>query len=139
MEALSRRNLIVGDGLCVHCGEVIENGDHIFTACRLAHGVWCGIVAWLNIPPMFDFSLKDVMQVIDYMDGSTKKKEIVYGILILACWRIWNARNKKVFSNGDLNVVRIVADVKSMGFLWYRCRAKGNVIDWKGWCSSSWS
>ncbi|KAF5753621.1 putative RNA-directed DNA polymerase [Helianthus annuus] len=62
------------------------------------------------------------------------KKEMVYGILIVSCWRIWKARNDKAFSNIAPDVVKIVADVKALGFLWYKSRYKKDTVDWKRWC-----
>ncbi|KAJ0864757.1 putative reverse transcriptase zinc-binding domain-containing protein [Helianthus annuus] len=105
MWALRRRNIMVGDGRCVFCGDVDETTDHIFTACRLASGVLSGIASWCNLSPIYLFSISDVLQVINQMDGSKKKKEIVHGVLVLTCWRIWKERNEKNLINNDVNVV----------------------------------
>ncbi|KAJ0724140.1 putative reverse transcriptase zinc-binding domain-containing protein [Helianthus annuus] len=137
MWALRRRNIMVGDGRCVFCGDVDETTDHIFTTCRLASGVWSGIASWCNLSPNYLFSISDVLQVINQMDGSKKKKEIVHGVLVLTCWRIWKERNEKNLINNDVNVVQIVSDVKSLGYLWYRSRFKDGTVDWKGWCRFS--
>ena len=135
--ALSRRNICVGEGLCVFCGEAEETTDHLFSACRLEGGVWNNISTWCKVPPIFLFSTRDVLQLINYMGGSKTKKEILYGIFILTCWRIWKARNEKVFSNSDTNVVQIVSEVKSWGYFWYRNRYRKGTVDWKGWCNFS--
>ncbi|KAJ0693348.1 putative RNA-directed DNA polymerase [Helianthus annuus] len=133
MCALRKRNINVGDGLCVFCGEVEETTDHLFTACRLISGVWFAIASWCNIAPFFFFSIKDIVKVIEYMPASDTKKEVVYSVLILTCWRLWKARNGKVFSDIDTEVVKIVSDIKSLGYLWFKSRYKKGSIDWKGW------
>ncbi|XP_022028862.1 uncharacterized protein LOC110929969 [Helianthus annuus] len=114
---------------------VEETTGHLFTVCRVMSGVWFSIASWCNIAPFFVFSIKDILQVIDYMSASDPKKEIVYGILVLTCWRVWKARNDKVFSDIDTDVVKIVSDIKSLRYLWHRSRSKKGSIDWKGWCN----
>ncbi|PWA81382.1 reverse transcriptase domain, Reverse transcriptase zinc-binding domain protein [Artemisia annua] len=134
MTALRRRNIVVGDGFCTLCGEAEETTDHIFTACSVASGVWGGISSWCKIPPLFMFSFKDVFQLINHLDGSKTRKEVIYGLLILTCWCLWKARNDKIFNNREANVVHIVSDVKVLGFLWYSSRFKEGKVDWKRWC-----
>ncbi|PWA98441.1 reverse transcriptase domain, Reverse transcriptase zinc-binding domain protein [Artemisia annua] len=135
--ALRRRNILVGDGLCVFCGETEENADHLFSGCRVACGVWNAIANWCKIPPFFVFSTNDVIKLVTYLGGSEAKKEIIYGVLIVSCWIIWKARNDKIFNGKNTNVVQIVSDIKSMGYLWYRSRHKEGSIDWKNWCNFS--
>ncbi|KAJ0577354.1 hypothetical protein HanIR_Chr05g0235021 [Helianthus annuus] len=47
--------------------------------------------------------------------------------------------NEKIFNGADSNVVQIVSDVKSMGYLWYKSRHKEGTIDWRNWCNFSFS
>lgn len=135
MSALRRRNIVVGEEGCYLCGEEDESTDHIFTACRIANGVWVGVDSWCRLSPLFFFSIRDVQVYIDHMRSSKTKKDIVYGVLILTVWRIWKARNDKAFANIETTVAHIVADIKGLGYLWYRSRCKGCKIDWKGWCN----
>ena len=39
LHALRRRNIYVGEGMCVFCGEAEETSDHLFFACRLVDAV----------------------------------------------------------------------------------------------------
>ncbi|XP_076918146.1 uncharacterized protein LOC143578444 [Bidens hawaiensis] len=134
--ALRRRNILVGDCKCVLCGEVEETAEHVFTVCRFADGVWNGIARWCHIPPIFLFSINDIQTIVDQSGSSNRKKELLHGILVLTCWRIWKARNEKVFTKNNTKITEIISDVKSMGFLWYKSRGKCDV-DWKGWHSSN--
>ncbi|PWA35067.1 reverse transcriptase domain, Reverse transcriptase zinc-binding domain protein [Artemisia annua] len=135
LHALRRRNIYVGEGMCVFCGEAEETSDHLFSACRLVDGVWNGIASWCKIYPFFVFSTNDVLQIVKHVGGSKAKQDIIYGVIILTCWRIWNARNEKVFTSKDTNVAQIISDVKSLGYLWFRGRHKGGSIEWKDWCN----
>ncbi|XP_076926974.1 uncharacterized protein LOC143590355 [Bidens hawaiensis] len=116
--ALRRRNVQVGDGSCVFCGETEESVDHLFSGCRVACGVWIALAKWCKIPHFFVFSPLDVIKMVSYLAESNAKKERIYGVIIGACWTMCKARNDKIFNGKPTNVAQIVADVKSMGFLW---------------------
>ncbi|KAJ0495718.1 putative reverse transcriptase zinc-binding domain-containing protein [Helianthus annuus] len=122
--ALRRRNINVGDCKCVLCEDAEETVDHLFTVCRVTDDVWSGIARWCNLPPIFLFSVHDVQLIVSQLGCSDKRKEIIYGILVLTCWRIWKARNEKAFAKTNVKIIDIISDVKSLGFLWYRSRGK---------------
>ncbi|XP_021986391.1 uncharacterized protein LOC110882759 [Helianthus annuus] len=126
---------MVNSDLCALCGEGIESVDHLFTACNISMSVWNRLSGWIKIPPIFAFSFKDLLEVHKWFDGNKSAKKIVRGLIMVTCWAIWKARNDKFFSKGrgDSNV--IFGDVRSMGFLWLKCRSKNNNIGWRDWCS----
>ncbi|MFS7914298.1 hypothetical protein Hanom_Chr02g00151761 [Helianthus anomalus] len=51
------------------------------------------------MPGIYAFSVEDLLQVVNHLRILAKMKDIVYGIFVLTCWRIWKARNEKVFSS----------------------------------------
>ncbi|PWA75817.1 RNA-directed DNA polymerase, eukaryota, Nucleotide-binding alpha-beta plait domain protein [Artemisia annua] len=121
---LARRNINMGDGSCRFCGEADESTDHIFTACMYTNGLWNGLVAWLKIPPMLLFSVKDILRSIELLPLSSSRKEIIYGILIIMCWKIWVNRNEIIFKQGKAIASKLMADVKAISFLWFNSRSK---------------
>ncbi|KAJ0532074.1 putative reverse transcriptase zinc-binding domain-containing protein [Helianthus annuus] len=86
--ALRKRNICVGDGLCPLCGDAEETSDHLFSACRVACGVWMGISTSCKISPFLVFSTNDILQLVNYLGGSDTIIGALYGVLIIACWRI---------------------------------------------------
>ncbi|KAJ0908686.1 hypothetical protein HanRHA438_Chr07g0313201 [Helianthus annuus] len=56
------------------------------------------------------------------------------GIVIVACWCLWKARNRVVFSSGQANVDDIFNEIRSLGFLWFKNRSKCKSISWSDWC-----
>ncbi|XP_022008070.1 uncharacterized protein LOC110907385 [Helianthus annuus] len=133
--ALAHRNVNIGDGLCRLCGEVDETTDHIFTACRISNGLWLGVASWLKIPPMIIFSVKDILSLVDFMPTVSSRKGIIYGILVIVCWKIWVTRNEIIFKQGSANVTKMLSDVKAISFLWFNSRSKKDRIEWKNWCN----
>ncbi|XP_021980118.1 uncharacterized protein LOC110876247 [Helianthus annuus] len=133
--ALSSRNVLHGDSTCDLCRIEEESVDHVFTGCGLAIGTWQGIASWVKIPPIFLFSVKDIVEVVKGTGWSSRKKELLYGIFIVTCWRIWKARNERIFVQKTRSAVELVADVKSLSYLWLRSRNGTSGVDWQGWKS----
>ncbi|KAJ0853631.1 putative reverse transcriptase zinc-binding domain-containing protein [Helianthus annuus] len=134
-DALTRRNLQVGDGVCKLCSAAIEKVEHVFIGCFVAANVWHGISKWCRIPDIFAFSLSDLLDMHKNLGVSEKKKDAVHGIIIIACWSIWRARNKLVFSNCPVKIESILSEIKVLGFLWFSNRSKHKGIGWEDWCS----
>ncbi|XP_076913746.1 uncharacterized protein LOC143572474 [Bidens hawaiensis] len=133
--ALGRRNIPVDNQLCVWCNNNEESIEHILTGCSISAGIWNGVSTWCKVPGMILFHVNDLVSMHDHCRVSGNKKTILHGIIIIACWRMWRARNEKIFSSKEPNVVEMIADIKTLGFLWYKHRFKGGVVDWDRWCS----
>ncbi|XP_021992391.1 uncharacterized protein LOC110889189 [Helianthus annuus] len=58
-----RRNVDITSVMCPFCDEYEESVDHLFTACSVAIRVWAAISTWCNIPPIFAFDFKDLMDI----------------------------------------------------------------------------
>ncbi|XP_021971086.1 uncharacterized protein LOC110866041 [Helianthus annuus] len=132
--ALRRRNIVVEDPMSSFCGEVEETMDHLFTACTLASNVWHAISTWCKIPEIFAFSVFDLSKIHKHARVSRVfKAEVVKGLIVIACWKIWKARNEKIFQQSSSNARDIVEAIKSIGFLWFKHRQKRICIEWDDW------
>lgn len=131
--ALVHRNMVIDNIFCPWCEAYEESIEHLITGCVVAHGVWDKISLWCRIPRAIVFHVKDVVLLHDQDRGSATRKAVLHGIVVITCWRLWKARNEKVFNGVDPNVVTLVADIKALGFLWYKNRFKGGVVDWERW------
>ncbi|XP_021985842.1 uncharacterized protein LOC110882050 [Helianthus annuus] len=134
-DALKRRNVIVGDSRCILCNFEEETAEHMFTACYIASNVWQGISSWCKIPSIYAFSIKDLFSFHKNLRVSDKKNEAVQGIIMIACWSLWRARNNAKFSNISVRIENVVSEIKAMGFLWFFNRFKNAGIEWREWCS----
>ncbi|KAF5761432.1 putative reverse transcriptase zinc-binding domain-containing protein [Helianthus annuus] len=133
--ALARRNIFIDNLFCDWCESSEESIEHVLTGCVISSGVWSAISAWCNIPRSFVFHVKDLVDIHELSGAVGIKKVVLHGVIIIACWRLWRARNDKVFDNKVPKVEDLVADIKSLGFLWYKSRFKsGVVVDWDRWC-----
>ena len=133
--ALARRHISMTDIACPLCNEADEFVLHIFTACAASTGIWQAISTWCGIPSVFAFETKDLIEIANNCRRAPIYKEIIKGIMIITCWRIWKARNDLIFRGVRTNGVKIIAEVKAYGFLWYKHRSKRSVCDWENWCN----
>ena len=132
--ALRKRNVQVEDSVCVLCGDNDETTEHVFTGCGFAAGVWNGISVWCRMPQIYAFSVKDLVNIFEQCGYSEIKKKVIQGVIIITSWRLRKARNERIFTNKVSKVADIVSEVKVLGFLWYKNRAKGGTVDWEKWC-----
>ncbi|PWA89029.1 RNA-directed DNA polymerase, eukaryota [Artemisia annua] len=132
--ALRNRNIQVLDANCVLCGDEEESVDHLFTGCIFSARIWQLISAWCKVQNFFAFSFKDLLEVHKFVGLSGKAKDIFYGIIIVGCWCIWRARNLHKFQNKHAKVEETLGEIKSLGFLWAKHRAKIPSLNWDLWC-----
>ncbi|PWA40239.1 reverse transcriptase zinc-binding domain-containing protein [Artemisia annua] len=131
--ALKRRNILVEEQGCSFCGEFEETVDHIFTECRMAGEVWHALSNWWQIPPIYAFSVRDLLVIHKHAKVSRVKKEVIRGLIIVACWIMWKTRNEKIFSRRSCNVVEIISAIQAIGYLWFKNRRKCKGIEWDSW------
>ncbi|XP_021986639.1 uncharacterized protein LOC110883101 [Helianthus annuus] len=129
--ALRKRNVLSGDPSCPLCCSADESAEHIFTACSVSAAVWNGISIWCKIPFIYVFLIKDLLGFHSSVPASAKKKEAIYGIVIIVCWSLWRARNRLVFSNVPVRIDRILSEVKAISFLWYSNRSTYKGVSWE--------
>ncbi|PWA72686.1 reverse transcriptase domain, Reverse transcriptase zinc-binding domain protein [Artemisia annua] len=118
--ALLRRNITVNNQSCAWCESNEETIEHILTGCGISAGIWNALSRWCRFPGMFVFHAHDLVEMHEHCGAFEIKKMVLHGIIIIACWRMWRARNENNFSNKDPNVVEMAADIKTLGFL---CRS----------------
>ncbi|KAF5761365.1 putative RNA-directed DNA polymerase [Helianthus annuus] len=133
-EALCRRNIRVDDNRCPLCNSEVETVDHLFSACGVSAVIWQKIQVWCNSSILFTFSFRDILEVHNWVGLEGHKKEVFHGIAIIACWRIWKARNALVFEGKPFVINEVFSDIRSWGFVCYNNRMKDKCIDWKDWC-----
>ncbi|XP_022041625.1 uncharacterized protein LOC110944221 [Helianthus annuus] len=133
-QALLRRNISVGSGLCGLCSEATESVDHLFTGCLPAIRLWSKFSAWVRLHPFFAFSFQDIVDMHKNWNGNKDSKEIVKGLIIITCWCIWKARNLVTFDNGSSNEDDIFREVKTLSFFWLKNRSSHGNLEWGEWC-----
>ncbi|XP_076917527.1 uncharacterized protein LOC143577631 [Bidens hawaiensis] len=65
------------------------------------------------------FTVRDHLELHKSIKLGDIENEVFHGVIIIACWRIWKARNDKVFEGKEVKVEDIIGDIKVLGFLWF--------------------
>ncbi|XP_035842207.1 uncharacterized protein LOC118488895 [Helianthus annuus] len=133
--ALKRRNIQIDNDSCPFCNSNEETVEHVFIGCLSASIVWNFISSWCKIPSIFAFSLKDLLSIHKELSASDKKKEAAQGIMSIACWSLWRARNNTKFFNFPFKIDRIISEIKALGYLWFVNRSRYKEVEWGDWCS----
>ncbi|XP_021986259.1 uncharacterized protein LOC110882582 [Helianthus annuus] len=131
---LRRRNVDITSVMCHFCDEYEETVDHLLTACSVAIRVWETVSAWCNIPPIFAFEFKDLMDSHNSIQVGKKAKKIILWLAIISCWYIWKGRNELVFNQMRRSPQEIMVEIKLRGFGWVKNRPSCKYISWKDWC-----
>ena len=137
MDALAVRNVPVETQLCSLCSDGEESADHLIISCYIAAATWQAISDWCNIPPLFAFSIKELLLVHEDNRYGKVKKAHLQAVIYTTCWCIWKERNEAIFKNKRPSVSNIVREVKSLSFLWVKNRCRGGSIDSETW-SNRW-
>ncbi|XP_022024813.1 uncharacterized protein LOC110925150 [Helianthus annuus] len=99
---LQKRDIDVGDAWCDLCEDGLDSTLHLFTECKFAMEVWHRIGTWCRLPPIFAFDVRDLLCLFKDAAGGKQGKRIVQGIVIVALWCIWLARNEKSFNQREV-------------------------------------
>ncbi|MFS7958148.1 putative reverse transcriptase zinc-binding domain-containing protein [Helianthus anomalus] len=133
-EGLARRGISLPDVVCPRCSLDTESVDHIFIKCLWARSIWWNVLAWLRIRfPAQCESLTDLVKYVKDCPGSVRWKRLVSTVVIATVWRIWIARNSKVFEDLFIPIMKTVEFIKEDAFLWISNRAKNMEPSWGKW------
>ncbi|KAJ0623417.1 putative reverse transcriptase zinc-binding domain-containing protein [Helianthus annuus] len=115
--ALLARNIPVQNQTCVMCGNYDETSEHIFVSCHFAQLIWQNVAIWCLIPLIIAFDIKDLLTLHEISSGSTRKKKVLYAIILVTLWSIWKSRNEFVFQQITPNTTKILEEIKAMAYL----------------------
>ncbi|XP_021986654.1 uncharacterized protein LOC110883123 [Helianthus annuus] len=132
-DALRRRRIVIGDGLYPLCRSEEESVDHLFTSCIVTSVIWQKVSRWCRTAPVFVFSFRDLLNLHKYGSFRAGEKGAFKGIIRVAVWCLWLARNNALFSASKVKVESIFCDILSLGYLWFKNRIRNNPISWLDW------
>ncbi|XP_022041102.1 uncharacterized protein LOC110943677 [Helianthus annuus] len=133
---LVRQGVQMQDTRCPACSAAMECSDHLLVSCGLANHVWTHICLWLRIP-MYT-SLESVAEVVNYITAagtSERHKRLMNLVATTTLWRIWSARNDRVFNNKPIQMEAVFDEVKEITILWLSMRSKEDCRAWDLWNS----
>ncbi|XP_021975233.1 uncharacterized protein LOC110870354 [Helianthus annuus] len=109
--ALRNMNIQVEDITCQLCESRDEINEHLFVFYSFTCLIWQRVAAWCRVPALNVASVRDLLEIRNQIGLNDLAKEVFYGIVMIACWSIWRARNELIFSNKPAKV----EDIFSVG------------------------
>ncbi|XP_071708429.1 uncharacterized protein [Rutidosis leptorrhynchoides] len=129
---LDKRGMDLDSVLCPLCNAETESVSHALLHCDEVYKVWKGIDSWWNMDidtSSVNAALSTIPSSINYAMGKT----IWQATMWVVTYSIWNARNKKVFSNASWNHANILNEVQLKSFQWISKRLKKSNLEWSQW------
>ncbi|MFS8015180.1 hypothetical protein Hanom_Chr15g01353331 [Helianthus anomalus] len=100
----------------------------------MVKAVWWHVFNWLKIPWNMEVTnFNDLMEGIAKIKGSNSWKQVIELICYVVVWRIWKARNDKIFEGIPFRVLNIVDAAKEEAFLWLKHRSPFGKLVWERW------
>ncbi|KAJ0495937.1 putative reverse transcriptase zinc-binding domain-containing protein [Helianthus annuus] len=134
LAALARRNAWSGQTECRVCNQLEENVDHLFIGCELAQTIWNFVSTWCKVSNIYAFRVKDLLNWHKNVKGNLRWRKLIYAVMQVALWVIWQNRNKLIFQEKEIRVDRLKEEIKQLGFLWIGSRSNLKDITWEEWC-----
>ena len=118
-----------------------EDLEHSLIACVRVKIMWGKIFLWWNFQTSVEINIHALLSLVS--DKSDHKKKMFHlfqlkcfkAVIFTAAWVIWNARNRKIFSDIDYTIEWCFFEVKRHSFSWILSRRKVN-LNWDEWVAN---
>ncbi|GKV48452.1 hypothetical protein SLEP1_g55265 [Rubroshorea leprosula] len=118
---------------CVLCEEEEEDSSHLFLKCKIVKWLWRACANWWGIKVELQNECKKTFQLFGVWTKKSHKREGWDCIWSAVIWLVWMARNKKIFDNVEVNLIKLFELIQLRSFTWIKVR-KGkcyfNLSDW---------
>ncbi|KAJ0521152.1 hypothetical protein HanIR_Chr10g0467601 [Helianthus annuus] len=121
--------------MCIFCQDREETAEHLFTGCMFSNFLWQAIANWRRFPVFYVCDLKGLTSVYKNLRLNSVTTNMVHALMIIGCWRIWKARNDRIFNNKETKIDEVFSDVKTYGYLWYNNRNRNTNCTWEDRCN----
>nr|GMD20574.1 putative receptor-like protein kinase [Ipomoea batatas] len=106
--------------MCNLCSDHLESVAHLFISCKFAKDCWtmlnCHITSNTG---QFQTWVSDNMQSLDLKN---------FGLLLVTCWKIWEARNHRVWNNYTPSCAATVEGARGFLEAWSRVQMSNPIL-----------
>ncbi|KAJ0628056.1 putative RNA-directed DNA polymerase [Helianthus annuus] len=132
--ALSERGMIVQNNRCKMCDIEEETADHVLLVCTFAKRVWEAIFGWMKCSEIrCSDSLRQVFQNVSELQRGRNKRKIIHAIALETIWKLWKARNDKIFKDKPGEIRNVVEDIKEESYQYVKERSRFKAISKQQW------
>ncbi|GJT58097.1 RNA-directed DNA polymerase, eukaryota, partial [Tanacetum coccineum] len=130
---MDRKGIDVDSLLCPICKAHVENVDHLFFSCEMAHDLWGLLARWCNLDIPEVSNITEWFSWLDDAHVSKSARVILEGIASTMLWFIWNFRNACIFSSSKPKKANVWDSIVHYSFLWISSRNPKSRFRWIDW------
>ncbi|GKV05586.1 hypothetical protein SLEP1_g17582 [Rubroshorea leprosula] len=121
---LFKRGIIkeVEERKCALCMGEEEDSSHLFLNCSVAKWLWKACTKWWGVKIVLQKECWPTFQHLGAWTKKTYKKEGWDCIWNAMLWTVWMARNKKIFDNAEVNLIKLFDLIQLRSFTWIKAR-----------------
>nr|XP_043629751.1 uncharacterized protein LOC122601039 [Erigeron canadensis] len=119
-KAFQVRNCNFGTSQCAWCETEEETIEHLLCLCLYSMEVWSKIAHWCKIGTLIFSSVRDMIESYKNVGLGKNARTIFKNIVFVSCWCLWKAMNEKIFDKVKFYSNKVLFDIKTIGFLWFR-------------------
>ncbi|CAH1436949.1 unnamed protein product [Lactuca virosa] len=136
MTGLRARGIETQTTMCGACINGEEDADHILVRYPFAKDVRDKIFNWCGIQNQSFNSIGELLRFAANWGRSPKMKARFHTICYGLIWNLWKYRNDRMFNQVFISPSYGVEQIKSILYMWVKCRGKGGICSWAEWSSS---
>ncbi|CAJ2653429.1 unnamed protein product [Trifolium pratense] len=123
---------------CIFCYMHMEDCSHLFFNCSFVKGVWETIYRWLGQSLPADLEGWNHFLSFGSLVKSKKGNQIRHLIWLATTWCLWKLRNNVVFNGALPDASKLVDDIKTFSWFWFRGRfGRKSSFSFSSYCMSS--
>ncbi|GJW82405.1 RNA-directed DNA polymerase, eukaryota, reverse transcriptase zinc-binding domain protein [Tanacetum coccineum] len=130
---MDRKGIDVDSLLCPICKTHVENVDHLFFSCEMAHDLWDLLARWCNLDIPEVSNITEWFSWLDDAYVSKSARVILEGIASTMLWFIWNFHNACIFLSSKPKKANVWDSIVHYLFLWISSRNPKSRFRWIDW------
>nr|KAJ0225680.1 hypothetical protein LSAT_V11C100033170 [Lactuca sativa] len=134
--ALRCKGVDIENDKCGACVNGVECSDHILVHCPFACVVRKAIFGWCGLQWKDFISVGDLIAFAKNWGRCQRKPNRFLSIFHGLIWILWKLRNDRLFNRVFQNPNYGAGAIKSLVFIWIKCKGKDGIGDWENWNAS---
>lgn len=118
---------------CVFGSGGLESTNHLFLNCPRVGFVWMKVYGWLGFDVVLPFELEAAYLFHKGLFHGKKGRKRGVVVWLSVLWMVWLERNAVLFSNAQVDVIRILDLIKCRSWSWLSAEKNCN-ISFAAWC-----
>lgn len=119
LQNLTKRNVPIQSAVCRGCNREVESAEHLFFLCKKFSLVWYECLRWWGLEgPLHGDCKANFVQFSGLLKGNAVQGALWELVWFATVWVILSSRNTAIFSGENVELVKLVEQIKLKTWLW---------------------